>query len=431
MQGLLSFDQAPPFTAPLRFFLSAPVFALLAGLILVWDGPSLLASRWTPGALAVTHLLTVGFMLQAMLGALIQVLPVVAGVNLAQPLAISRWLHVALSGGAVLLSSGFYFASASLLITGGIVLGVSVLGFLVVVVPPLSRTPSTSPTIRGLKMAMSGLFGVAALGVVLALAVANGWSIPLLSLTDLHASWGFAAWGGILLAAMAYVVVPMFQLTPGYPARLSWWYPGLLLAGVVLASLSVWFEVPGIGQLAQGMLSFLGIAFCAFTMHLQLKRRRARADTTFRYWQLGLACTIFALFLSLTATFWPALAEYNELPLLLGVLLIVGGFVPLIVGMLYKIIPFLAWLHLQNLGGGKLPAPAMHKILGEKEMNGQMGSHALALVFLLGAVLLPELARVAGLLFVMANLLLLWNLSRASWRYRQQSKLMREQLAQL
>lgn len=429
MQGLLSFDQTPPFAAPLRFFLTAPIFALLAGLLLAWDGPALLASRWTPGALAATHLLTVGFMMQVMLGALVQVLPVVAGVNVAQPLRFTRWLHLGLSAGVVLLVMGFYLGSANSLAAGGVLLGISVLGFLFTVMPALSRAPSTSPTISGLKLAMPGLFGVVLLGVVLALALANGWLIPQVSLTDLHAIWGFAAWGGILLAAMAYVVVPMFQLTPGYPARFSWWYPGLLLAGVVLASFGVWFAAPGISQAGQGSLSVLGVAFCIFTMRLQFKRRRARADTTYRYWQLGLGCSIFALFLLLTAAFWPALAEYNEFPLVLGVLLIVGGFIPFIIGLLYKIMPFLAWLHLKNLAGSKLPVPAMHKILGEKAMGWQMWSHALALVFLLAAIPLPELARLAGLLFALANGLLLWNLSGAALRYQQYSETMREQLA--
>lgn len=84
--GMLSFDQVPPLAAPLRFFVTAPLFIALAGLLAVIDGPAILASRWTPAALAATHLLTVGFMLQVMLGALIQVLPVVAGAALARPL---------------------------------------------------------------------------------------------------------------------------------------------------------------------------------------------------------------------------------------------------------------------------------------------------------------------------------------------------------
>jgi hypothetical protein len=116
MQALLSFEKAPPFAAPLRFFLTAPLFGMLAGLLLLWDGPAVFASRWSPGALAATHLITIGFMMQAMLGALIQILPVVAGVNIPQPLNISRWLHIGLSSGTLLLAAGFVFGLPDLLI---------------------------------------------------------------------------------------------------------------------------------------------------------------------------------------------------------------------------------------------------------------------------------------------------------------------------
>lgn len=59
-------------------------------------------------------------------------------------------------------------------------------------------------------MALFGLLTVVALGILLALAMARGWALPLPELTDLHAGWGLAGWAGILLAAVAYVVVPMF-----------------------------------------------------------------------------------------------------------------------------------------------------------------------------------------------------------------------------
>ena len=76
MQALLSYDQSPPMAAPFRFFLTAPVFSALAGVLLLWEGPDMLASRWTPAVLALTHLITVGFMMQVMLGAMVQILPV-------------------------------------------------------------------------------------------------------------------------------------------------------------------------------------------------------------------------------------------------------------------------------------------------------------------------------------------------------------------
>ena len=85
MQALLSYEQSPPLAAPFRFFLTAPCCGVLAGLLLIVYGEDALVMRWTPAALALTHAVTAGFMLQAMLGALIQILPVVVGVNLAAP----------------------------------------------------------------------------------------------------------------------------------------------------------------------------------------------------------------------------------------------------------------------------------------------------------------------------------------------------------
>lgn len=107
MSGLLSFEQAPPISAPLRFFMTAPVFAILAGLLLLWSGPDLFASRWTPAALALTHLITAGFMLQAMLGAMMQLLPVMAGANMGRPLLVAGIVHAAITPGALLLVAAF------------------------------------------------------------------------------------------------------------------------------------------------------------------------------------------------------------------------------------------------------------------------------------------------------------------------------------
>src|SRR3569832_2366677 len=56
-QAGLSFEQAPPFSLPLQFFLSAPLFLLAAALLVVMD-PASLTSRWTPQALGTLALMT-------------------------------------------------------------------------------------------------------------------------------------------------------------------------------------------------------------------------------------------------------------------------------------------------------------------------------------------------------------------------------------
>jgi len=163
MSALLSVDKAPPFAAPLRFFLTAPLFGVLAGLMLAGDGGAALASRWTPSALALTHLLTAGFMLQVMLGALIQVLPVVAGASIARPLLVARVVHGGTTVGALLLAAGLRLGPPPLVEAGAWLLAAAVLVFLLAAAAALLRVPTTSPTIRGLKLALPALGAVAAL----------------------------------------------------------------------------------------------------------------------------------------------------------------------------------------------------------------------------------------------------------------------------
>lgn len=422
MQALLSFDRAPPFAAPLRFFLTAPLFGVLAGLLMLVAGPDGLASRWMPAALAATHLITVGFMLQVMIGALIQILPVIAGANLARPLAVARITHAGLSIGTLSLAGAFLSASPAAFTAAALLLGGAIAIFLAAAGHALLRVPSTSPTIRGVKLALAGLLGVVVLGVTLALALGNGWMLDLQAIADLHAGWGLGAWGGILVVAMAYVVVPMFQLTPPYPARASWWFPAVVFGFLLLWTLAVGLGQPGVIGLVQAGVALAGMAFAAFTLRLQNQRRRARIDATFRYWQGGLGCVLAALAMLLLGAISPELAEWRGWSPLFGIVLGVGGFMSLIVGMLYKIVPFLAWMHLQNAGQGKVIAPTVHKILPDKPALGQMRAHFSALALLVAAVFWPEgLIWPAGLAFIAANGWLAVNLFAAARFYRQHS----------
>lgn len=125
----------------------------------------------------------------------------------------------------------------------------------------------------------------------------------------------------------------------------------------------------------------------------------------------------------MTAAAWPPLADLPGWSLIFGILLLVGGFMSFIVGMLYKIVPFLAWLHMQNCSSGQTPAPNMNRILPEADMQRQVKAHALAVVLLLAAVAWPEwLARPAGAALALASGWLFYNLLGAVGRYRRHIK---------
>lgn len=419
MQQLLAFDQSPPLAAPLRFFLSAPLFGVLAGLMLLWAGPDLLASRWTPAALAATHLLTVGFMLHIMLGALLQILPVVAGANMARPLRVASLVHAAISAGTLLLVAAFLSFLPWLFNAAAFLLAVGVALFIAAAARALHGVASTGHTIAGLKLALIGLVVTVGLGVLLSLALGFSLNLNVLQLADLHLAWGFIAWATVLLAAVGYVVVPMFQLTPAYP---EWFARAFCIAALMLVSLWSVAELARWDRLAT-LCSLAAVAhaalFAGLTLAIQRRSKRARFDATQHLWRWAMISGLAASLLWVATRLSVALADWTPWPMLFAVLLIYGGFVSVMVGMLYKIVPFLIWLHLQNRGQGRVLAPNMKKIIDERAMQRQMLAHFAACGLLLLAVCWPEaFVYPAGLAVIASNGWLLYNLLAAVSVYR-------------
>lgn len=431
MQALLSFDRAPPLAAPARFFLTAPLFAALGGLLLLWSGPDIFASRWTPGALALTHLMTAGFMLQAMFGALVQILPVAAGANLAHPLRVARQVHSCITPGALLLVAAFLVYEAWLFRLAVFFLGIGIGLFVWHTGRALLGISSANSTIRGIKLALLGLVVTGSLGVLLGAALGWSWPLPLLQITNVHLTWGFLTWGVILLAAVGQVVVPMFQLTPAYPAWFVRWFPPAALALVSLwTTAALFFEEEWPASLLAATVLLSGGFFALATLNLQRRSKRSKPDATQRYWQGGMLCALAACLLWLCAQWLPPLANWDAWPILFGVLLIYGAFMSVIVGMLYKILPFLVWLHLQNLGRGKVIAPNVRKVLAESEMVRQMRFHFATLLLLLLAVCFPAwLVYPAGLALMASNAWLMRNLLLAVRAYRTHLRVIDEKLA--
>ncbi|MBE0621285.1 MAG: hypothetical protein IH605_11885 [Burkholderiales bacterium] len=427
MQPTLSFEQAPPISVPYRFFLTAPVFGIVAGLILAVLGPAAFESRWAPGALAMTHLIVVDFMLQAMCGSLLQFVAVVAGANIWRPRLVAHLVHPLITAGAIFLATGFLLEHPPLFLAAAVTFSVALGLFLTVMAVALLRTPARGMSIHVLRLAVFGLLVTVVLGVVLATtlglheSVQSVWS--LLTLINVHVAWGLGGWALMLVIGVSYLVVPMFQLTPSYPV----WLTRLLPAGLLLV-LCLWSlqllpmgesQAWQTGVLSAGML--LAAGYAATTLWLQSRRRRKQADVTLMFWR-GAMLSLLALAASwLLFAALPKLGEHARAPIWLGVLALPGVFLSVIVGMLYKIMPFLNWLHLQQQGGTVTTQPNMKQMIPEGAMRGQMRLHFTALALLLAAVLWPALALPAGLAFSAACIWLEWNLigaARVYTRYR-------------
>jgi hypothetical protein len=407
-QAGLSFEQAPPFSLPLRFFLTAPLFLLAAAGLLVLS-PEALVSRWTPQALALTHALTLGFLAMVMLGALMQMLPVVAGSPLPVPRLVAWLSHVSLALGTVALMVGFLTAEPVPYGLGTVLLGGGFAVFLAAAAISLVRA-AAGVTVNGIRLAVMSLAVTVLLGLALALLRAVWWAPPAVELAiAAHVSFGLLGWVLLLVIGVAWQVVPMFQLTPPYPPRLSRWLAGAVFALLLLHAAAP-LGSPNAARVVDAGLAGGILLFAVATLRLQRRRRRKLADVTLDYWRLGMASLIACVAAWLVAQFSPAWADSDAYPLLLGVLFIGGFAVSVVNGMLYKIVPFMAWFHLQSQLQAKAGSiPTMRDMIAERWTRWQFRLHLAACALLAVATRWP-LAMAAGIVLALSALLLGFNL---------------------
>ena len=150
----------------------------------------------------------------------------------------------------------------------------------------LLRTPARGNTIWALRAAVAALAVTVLLGATMAEAIGRGKPWPLVEIANVHAAWGLGGWALMLLSGVSYYVVPMFQLTPAYPAGFARGLPPALLAVLAVWSLQltgaspswqqwVWLGGPGAGR-----------RLCALiTLRLQQRRRRRVTDPTMLFFR--------------------------------------------------------------------------------------------------------------------------------------------------
>ncbi|MDA8363452.1 MAG: hypothetical protein M0Z84_06430 [Gammaproteobacteria bacterium] len=410
--AVVSFEQAPPISVPMRFFLAAPLFGVAAALVVLFEGTGIWISRWSAGTLALTHLMTLGFLAMVMVGSLMQILPVVAGAPIRHVLIVSGTVHALLGLGTLALVDGFLFRHVRMLRLALMLLAAAFIVFVGAAADSLVRARNATITVRGMRYSIAALTVTVCLGLLLG--GARAWQLRLAvpRITALHLVWGLMGWVGLLVVSVGFQVVPMFQTTPPYPRNLAAWLPGLTFATLSLWSLARWIgtgSVPARDVLA-ALASLLGLGFALFavtTLALQRRRRREMPDVTVRFWRIGMASLLGSVLIGWTALWNPG-AVPPPVELSWGILVIFGFGASVISGMLYKIVPFLVWLHLQASAGGRGKLPNMKEIIPDRRAGIQLDLHVAALLLLTGAPWLPGLLTYPGAAALGLSNLLLW-----------------------
>lgn len=338
----LSFNALPPIDLPFRFFLTAPIFIILCAFLIFFSGEALWVSRWQPSMLALTHGFTLGFLTMVMMGALLQLLPVIGGVGITKPRLVVLACHSTLVIGTLCLMANFIWPSTLLAICSLIFLvcgvGVYSLALAWVLVKKLSQGDS----IIGFRLAMSAILLVLLLGAGLLsqrIGFINMSSMGKVQ-TNSHALFGLAGWGSLLIISVSFQVIPMFHVAPSFPKVISRYLPSLLFVLLILAIFNP--------ELMVSLIVLIHGVFALSLLSVISKRKRKVPDSTIRFWQLA-AVTLIVL-----NVFYFIPNEYlsplviQQKTLLITAIYLYFYLIAVIQGMLLKILPFLSYTHLQQ-----------------------------------------------------------------------------------
>lgn len=354
-------QHAPSVSLPLRFVLTG-MLALFTGVIGLVARPDILATyHYNQYVIALTHLFTLGWITSVIMGAMYQLVPVALETRLYSE-RLARWqfgLHVV---GLVGMVSMFWVCNPQQVGHFGSIMGLGILLF----VYNLGRTLRQGPRRNVIATAIAaGLFWLLLTMVAgLYLAAAKCWAFsPFAPLAQMHAHahLGVVGFFVMMIVGVSFKLVPMFGLSEVQNAPRAAWSIGLLNAG--LAGLFVTILIGSPWKLAFALVVIGGLAVYGWELIAILRaRKRRHLDWGLRYF-LTAVLMLAPLSVIGVVLAWPGLpatAFTTQLENVYGFLALIGLVTLAILGMLYKIVPFLVWYHRYSpeIGLRKVPALA-------------------------------------------------------------------------
>ncbi len=377
---------SPSVTLPLRFMVTG-LLALLAGIFGLVLRPEIVATyHYNQYVIAITHLFILGWICSVVMGSMYQLVPVALETKLYSE-KLGAWqfaLHLVGFTGMV-----WMFWTWNLKQVGhfGSVLAVGVGLFVYNLVRTLRRVPRWNVVATAIASALAWLsltvlagLSIAAskctyesssafaptnpLGALLrGLRATATWVTRFDQISAMHAHAHLGALGVfmLLIVGVSYKLVPMFTLSEIQSARRAGASVLLLNAGLLGSVVTI--LVRSRLKFAFALVVMAGLALYGVEMAAILRARKRRSlDWGLKYFLTAVSLLAPLSLLALVLS-WPGLpltAFTGQLENLYGFLALLGVVSLAIIGMLYKIIPFLVWYgtYSNQIGLSKVPALA-------------------------------------------------------------------------
>ncbi len=377
---------APSVTLPLRFMVTG-LLALLTGVALLLLRPEMLATyHYNQYVIATTHLFVLGWICTIVMGAMYQLVPVALETKLySEKLAAVQFLfHLVGFTGMVWM---FWTWNMKQVGHFGSILTVGVGLFVYNIARTLLRVPRWNVIATGVASALGWLSLAVSAGLTIAigkctyeatsaLAPGNPFGAVLHGLKSVaaftarfdqigamhaHAHLGALGVFVMLIVGISYKLVPMFTLSEIQSRRRATASVALLNVGLLGSFVTILFRHPC--KFAFALVVVAGLACYGIEIVAILRARKRRTlDWGLRYFltAIGLLAPLSVLALVLSWPGLPLTALTGQLENVYGVVGLLGVVSFAIIGMFYKIIPFLVWYgsYSRQIGLSKVPSLA-------------------------------------------------------------------------
>jgi hypothetical protein len=404
-----------PASIPFSFFAAAIVFHIAAWGCLVIAADEVPAFAGGLGLpLAALHLITLGVLTMTAFGAAFQLLPVATRQAMPAPV-LMRAVFLLLALGALALTHGMASLDVVALAAGGCAVVAAMLLGAILLSINLLQNAGMPVVLNFARFAVAGLFGVTVLGALLAFAHAGVDVGEARSLAAMHVIVGGYGFMGLLAMGFSYVLVPMFGLS-SMPDRAEGLLTAFAAAGAVALGVAGALAGSGDVVIAAGVAGMIAAGLHLRGMAQALGRRmKRRLGVSFLLVRVAWAMLPLSILAGVAAQF--DLLGPNS-GTFFGFLLFFGWLLTFLLGVLQRIMPFLASMHAAK--AGRQP-PLVTELSSRSAMTVHAVCHlaAIGLVaagILAGSGALVRIGAMAGLLGAIAFLWFGWQVVSRMWR---------------
>lgn len=416
MPTTIASSLAPPFSMVSKYFIAAVAFFVVLTGLSALVAADIHGHHFQPKLLALTHIATLGWISMIIFGAMYQLVPVVLEVKLfsAKLGEIQFWLYVVGILGFVYgfwnFNVGVHFTASASLVTLAIFI------FIVNIFFTMANVTKWNLTGLYLLTALVYLKITALAGLLLSVNLGFPFISRIhLDYLKIHAHLGFIGWVVMVIMGVGLKLIPMFGLSHGFsttPAKVAY-----VLVNIGLLGTTVEWLMTGPGWLLQCYIGLLGIGIFAFLFQLvEIFRHRMKktldigmkhSAVAFGYFLLSSATGVFLAFADIGDE-----GLQQALVLTYGAVAIFGFFSMLIVGQMYKIVPFLVWFHTFSDRAGKEPVPLLKDMFSERLGTIQFWLINVGILFTLAGLLTtqPLLLRAGFTVVFLASVLFAVNI---------------------